>query len=1446
MSKQPKKLRIFLSSPGDVAEERALASELIEARMRKHPLVRIHFDLELVRWDDPERPTPMEATASPQVSVDRFMGKPSDCDIVICVLWSRIGSPFVCEGRLWESGTAYELADAFEAKSKPDVFIFRCTRRIDPRRDPQLPELEAFLKEEQRIETTISYDTPTEFLRRLELTLFEVLAQRVSIARTGVHFESEILRLYGIDRKAPPAFRAGAEKFLVSYLGSLADPVPFGGRSKLFDTLDTWLYDPHTPRRHLVWGPAGSGKSAALVRWIGQLDDEFHVVFLPISIRLGTNRADLFHHALAARLAELLGEELPPTVGDPLDHYEGFAIDFLRRIDELDRPVLLIIDGLDEAAGWSVERVLPTDPSQKLRILVSARLLVGDYGAQGWLRRLGWDTGPTPSDLKVAPLDVNGVREAVLSMGKEISFDVDFDLFHELFRLTGGDPILVRLYVEDLRSRFSQQPRLRAEELRDLEPGFGPFFERWLDDQRKQWQAMDSSLDQDLIDDLLSLLACALGPLRHADLAALLRIVRDDRRMRLSTKALEPLRRFVIGDDDGEGYVLAHPKLSQYLQTEYFRDPLLLEDSRRAFAKWGHDTVAALNESVLKPADCPPYLLLWFRTHLELGNANITEFARLIENGWRLAWENSEGSSRGFAADVGAALKWIAKAIDIDDPDLHETMGTLARAAFVLASVGDVASNISSKLLIAAFADGQLSARQTLDLAKLAGNSTLIYVTTAIADDLAPALRAQALADALELAYDLDKQYFGQLVLLLTHLDPSQRAEELPRVLEKAYSLDGFWRVNALAELLPHLDTAQREEALSVALETTKAMKESSWRTRDDALALLAPCLDASERAVAFKTALVITDENPGVKAMVALAPLDPSQRAKALDVAYSIPSSSERLEALVLLAPHLESSQRAKALGDALRIARKSYVKEIARKNYTTTEKESLIVGKLSDYLSNHERDDLIQHALEVAFSLEEHEISSMLKGLVSKLNAKERDVVLQRVCTMSNEHYRADAICAMAPHLDGPQLTVAVDAARSIQREGDRTIALGGLLPHVDEERRSDLSREALDSALATVRYPRTYLHEVIALTSRLNPQQRSVALREALVSAKTIDDVAPWVRALALLAPHLDASRRAEVLRSALDKARNIRQRDKRVSAVAAIAPRLDSPERERVIEEALDMMRSMQWAIIEALIALAPDLNTEQRYVAFRETVQAVFKHQRGWWLKKDLRLLMPHLDAPNIESFWTAERCDWPLSILDLSEFAACVGAPQVAWLFAHAQSLNDKEERTIALARIAPHLGEPGQAEVLREVVEAARTLPNAEALSWLAPHLEGNERREALRVTLKACRYVDELATASILIRLAPHLDGPLLDEAVDIAKKMPKYWVAVFIRGLFPLIDPEQQLSVFCKLLTAPLNRANLIELVTKLVCSHPPLARPLAPALVRAIEDCTAWYP
>ena len=77
-------VRIFISSPGDVVEERDQARRVIDGLQRQYSGV----TLQPVLWEELALP----ATASFQQSID-YLHRERPIDVAVFVLWSRLGTP---------------------------------------------------------------------------------------------------------------------------------------------------------------------------------------------------------------------------------------------------------------------------------------------------------------------------------------------------------------------------------------------------------------------------------------------------------------------------------------------------------------------------------------------------------------------------------------------------------------------------------------------------------------------------------------------------------------------------------------------------------------------------------------------------------------------------------------------------------------------------------------------------------------------------------------------------------------------------------------------------------------------------------------------------------------------------------------------------------------------------------------------------------------------------------------------------------------------------------------------------------------------------------------------------------------------------------------------------------------------------------------------------------
>jgi hypothetical protein len=122
----PRLLRIFLASPGDVAEERVLA-ERVFRRLDSEFAHAVR--LELILWEH----EPLFAHSGFQQQIPR----PSQCDLVVSVLWARLGTRLPADfavpaGEASLTGTEFEIHDALEAyrrMGRPNLLIYRKTAR---------------------------------------------------------------------------------------------------------------------------------------------------------------------------------------------------------------------------------------------------------------------------------------------------------------------------------------------------------------------------------------------------------------------------------------------------------------------------------------------------------------------------------------------------------------------------------------------------------------------------------------------------------------------------------------------------------------------------------------------------------------------------------------------------------------------------------------------------------------------------------------------------------------------------------------------------------------------------------------------------------------------------------------------------------------------------------------------------------------------------------------------------------------------------------------------------------------------------------------------------------------------------------------------------------------------------------------------------------------------
>lgn len=213
-SRGARTFRIFLASPGDVAEERAIVRKVVE-RLRHERRFSDHFNLLVIAWDQDGLGVALDAAITPQMAIERGLPKPSECDLTVMLAWSRMGTPLPDDhrkpdGSPYASGTEYEFLDALDARRRtgaPTLWVYRRTAKAtlehdDPEFDEkrrQWQALEDFFKRFEAEDGALlggvnEHATPAEFEPLFEQHLRnELEARLVSVSLPGKPTAFEVI-----------------------------------------------------------------------------------------------------------------------------------------------------------------------------------------------------------------------------------------------------------------------------------------------------------------------------------------------------------------------------------------------------------------------------------------------------------------------------------------------------------------------------------------------------------------------------------------------------------------------------------------------------------------------------------------------------------------------------------------------------------------------------------------------------------------------------------------------------------------------------------------------------------------------------------------------------------------------------------------------------------------------------------------------------------------------------------------------------------------------------------------------------------------------------------------------------------------------------------------------------------------------------------------------------
>ncbi|HWB13367.1 MAG TPA: NACHT and WD repeat domain-containing protein [Pirellulales bacterium] len=359
------KIKVFVSSPGDVGEERRAAGRIIN-RLADH--YRAVCSIEPYFWE--------YAKITSHFDFQTQIPRMEDFDVCVCILWSRLGTPLTVEGTLYQSGTEYEIKQSklsFERLRKPLLFVYRRKSAPDfdsgpePKRSEareQYQKLQRFFADHFQGGTTgclrasHSYESRAEFEDKFGHQLQEIIHARLAEERKAA---------VRWDRGSP--FR-GLQSF------NYEDSAVFCGRNADVYRITEKLLKQYAAKRGvflLLLGPSGCGKSS--LAKAGVLSELYHRASAsgPINFRhavlrpaLGATNPDPMASLASALQQETALPDIAPDVLEQLHRAPGnsqqIVDEALRHIDgypsNAGRPaeppkLILIVDQLEELFTYS-------------------------------------------------------------------------------------------------------------------------------------------------------------------------------------------------------------------------------------------------------------------------------------------------------------------------------------------------------------------------------------------------------------------------------------------------------------------------------------------------------------------------------------------------------------------------------------------------------------------------------------------------------------------------------------------------------------------------------------------------------------------------------------------------------------------------------------------------------------------------------------------------------------------------------------------------------------------------------------------------------------------------------------------------------------------------------------------------------------------------------------
>ncbi len=337
---------------------------------------------------------------------------------------------------------------------------------------------------------------------------------------------------WGVRPRGPVGPRADYRREIAELVDSYARL--FVGRRAEMDTLSAFA-GRQEPGYLIVEAPAYHGKSALSAHLVRASENGTwghppvpDIVCFFVRENAKRNTAGAFLSAVNPQLLQLVGS--PEGVGGDFEALRG---QFLRLWDQAagaaraERPLLLLVDGLDEAAGPDIALLLPSGLRDYVHVVVSCR------SDQVPVMDDSWHPMNRARRLVLGSLTVPEVEDMLEAAGVDAGLSPA--LGARVHQLAGGSPIFVSFIVEDVAENGTGV----LDTLERTPPtGFSEYF-------RREFTRMERHAESETAWDLIALLVVARPPMQIQDIADVLGVPKR----RVVREGVAQVRRFLRGTE---------------------------------------------------------------------------------------------------------------------------------------------------------------------------------------------------------------------------------------------------------------------------------------------------------------------------------------------------------------------------------------------------------------------------------------------------------------------------------------------------------------------------------------------------------------------------------------------------------------------------------------------------------------------------------------------------------------------------------------------------------------------------------------------------------------------------------------------------------------------------------------------------------------------------------